>query len=165
MYRCNYIRGDGDFDDSITRFLPFSTDKKYMIWEEDEHTYMPTDALVKAFIGDLKGDYKDFDIFLRNQRNIVKEWNYSNPNDPQGRTSEFKVARTAQGRKAFQEQLIAQIRYADYDGADMDENSGTVESPRMKKIGSRQYNYIGSKGGVMQVNPDTTADNGYRNGY
>jgi hypothetical protein len=35
----------------------------------------------------------------------------------------------------------------------------------MKKIGSRQYNYIGSKGGVMQVNPDITADNGYRNGY
>jgi hypothetical protein len=158
-----FIIGDGDFNDSVTRFLPFSDE--FMEYIDDDHMYMPTEALVKKFIGDLKGDYNSFDIFLENQRDIVIENNYSNPNDLQGRTSEFKVARTAQGRKDFQKQLVAQIRYADFDGADMDENAETILSPRTKNIGISMGIHIGARNQVLLVNPDETADNGYRNGY
>jgi hypothetical protein len=173
MYRCgSYIRGDGDFDDTKDRFLPFNDKTGYMIYDlDEEHFYTPTEALVKAKIGDLKGKYSRYtgglDGFIRNQRDIVLEFLYSNLNDQfpeQGANAEFKVARTAVGRKAIQQAYVAQIRYADYDADDTNENAGNMLSPRAQNIMQRMYR-IASRGGVLPVNPDATADNGYRNGY
>jgi hypothetical protein len=165
LNRCGsrFIIGDGDFQDDITRFVPFDSDG--MKYNENMHTYDFTDPIIKNTIGDLKGDYENYQFFLDNQRDILLEWNYANPNDPQGRTSEFKVARTAQGREAFKKAFIAQVRYADIDGDDMEENEGLILSPRAKNILLNMFNFIGARNQVLLVNPDETADNGYRNGY
>lgn len=160
-----YILGDGDFDDSVDRFVPFDDKDEGMKYNENTHTYDFFDPIIKSTIGDLKGDYENYQFFLDNQRDILLEWIYTNPNDPQGQTAEFKVARTAQGREAFKKAYIAQVRYADIGGDDMEENEGLVLSPRARNILVYMFNYIGTRGKVMLVNPDETADNGHRNGY
>ena len=167
MYYKRFAIGDKNDDES--RFLPFNDDDMTYILEE--HTYQFEEALIKneldIDLGLYYGTKEAKRAFMNDIRDQLLEEIYDNPNLYATEISEFKIARWKKSRLGFKKAFLAQLRYADRTGKDMQEWSGISLSERAVKIlRSQQYGFIASKGAYnYRVNPNITDDDGYRNGY
>lgn len=165
MYYYKYIKGDTKEDGS--RFLPF--DDNLMKYDFEEHQYYLKVSGIKTKLGiDLSSlvvpPLTD-EIVLEEISDQIYEELYNNPNSDGARNPEFKIARTVKGREGIYKAMIAQLRYAIRTGKNLQEYDMSISKRALTILRSQNSNYLLSRGKVLLVNPDSTDDNGYRNGY
>jgi len=163
MYYKRYAIGDKNDDES--RFLPFSDENAD--YDFGNHFYTPTESYIKKRLGiDISLDYKYPDQYREDVRDQILEIINNNPNPYASEIVEFKIARTRIGRQGFLEAYIAQVRYTDRTGKDMNEQDDMISPRAITILKSARYGYLLSLAPYSyRVNPDVTDDDGYRNGY
>jgi hypothetical protein len=159
-----YIQGDTNEDGS--RYLPYDDD----LMEYRDHQYYLKTSGIKSKLGiDLSAlvtpPLTDL-IVLDEISDQIYEYIYDNPNNFAYEVAEFKSARTIVGREGIYKAMIAQLRYAYRTGKNLDEYNEPISNRAKTILSGEQSGRLAFKGSyTYRVNPDSTDDDGYRNGY
>lgn len=161
-----YIKGDTNEDGS--RYLPF--DDTLMEYDYNIHRYKLRLEGIKDVLGiNLTGMIKPpytANVVLEEVRDVIYEYVLDNPNNHANEIVEFKIGRMVNGRNGIYQAMIAQLRYLIRTGKPLDELGNPISPRAMKILRSEMYNRLAFKGSyAYRVNPDSTDDDGYRNGY
>jgi hypothetical protein len=168
MYcRGQFLIGDGDFDDAVERHIPRTTD--LLRWDSDTHQFYLVLGGIKTKLGidlsSLVTPPLTAEIVIEEISDQIYEELGNNPNRDGQRNPEFKIARTQIGEDGIYQIMSAQLRYAYRTGENLKEYNEPISKRAMTLMKSQKYGYLWSRGQVLLVNPDETADNGYRNDY
>lgn len=160
MYCNNYIKGDTNEDGS--RYLPFDDDNMY--YDNERHQYILKESAITNNAIVFSSNFS-FKIIAEEISDQLYEFGGENPYMSAYDLFEFKAARTARGRNGIYKAMVAQLRYATRTGKNLDEYGDSISKRAKSILYGEQSGKLAYAGKGLIVNPDSTDDDGYRNGY